>query len=303
MLAFCSLPIYAIHIPDGVLDWPWLAIGFLITSCLAFIATYRIRDEEIPRIALLSAAFFVASSIHIRLGPTSVHLLLNGLVGVLLGWRAPLAILIGILLQAVLISHGGITTIGVNAAVTMIPALAAAACFPWLSRLSTSPWPRGALVMTGTLIWGSLIIFSINLFRINSWHEVLQVTSGSGLMLAFEKVSPALEPLLHPFTLVGLLLLGVIVWLIDRRLQQPPEFAAGAIIGSLAVVTTTLLNGLVLVSDGIDRWNTFAMAVLVVHLPLALLEGLILGVILVFLSRVKGELVQSRTTQMEQVAG
>src|SRR5690348_15496624 len=88
-----------VHISDGILSFPWLAGGFVVAGLLALLAAYRVRDEEIPRIALLSAAFFIGSLIHVRLGPTSVHLLLNGLVGVILGRRAPLAILIGLGLQ------------------------------------------------------------------------------------------------------------------------------------------------------------------------------------------------------------
>src|SRR5205823_13141938 len=120
---------WAVHISDGVLTLPWLAGGFALAAVLALLAAYRVRDEEIPRIALLTAAFFVASLIHVRLGPTSVHLLLNGLVGVVLGRRAGLAILVGLTLQAVLLGHGGFTTIGVNACVLTYPALLAGPLF------------------------------------------------------------------------------------------------------------------------------------------------------------------------------
>ena len=60
------------------------------------------RDEDVPQTALLAAAFFIASQIHVRVGPSSAHLLLNGLVGVILGRRAVLAILVGLALQAIL---------------------------------------------------------------------------------------------------------------------------------------------------------------------------------------------------------
>src|SRR6516225_6479156 len=127
--------LWAVHISDGVLSAPWLVGGFALAGLLALVAAYRIRDEEIPRIALLSAAFFVAALMHLRLGPTSVHLLLNGLVGVVLGRRAPLAILIGLGLQAALLGHGGFYTIGINACVMTLPALLAAALFAGLRRL------------------------------------------------------------------------------------------------------------------------------------------------------------------------
>src|SRR6266487_5592486 len=99
----------AVHISDGYLTAPWIIGGAVVTVLLAFVGSIRLRDEEVPRIALLTAAFFIASYIHIKVGPTSAHLLLNGLVGILLGPRAALAIPIALFLQAVLPPmHGGV---------------------------------------------------------------------------------------------------------------------------------------------------------------------------------------------------
>src|SRR5438876_21806 len=99
---------FAVHISDNILQAPCILAGFLLAGLLAVLGAWRIRDDEIPRVAILTSAFFVASLVHVRVGPTSVHLLLNGLVGVLLGWRAALAIPVGLLLQAILFGHGGI---------------------------------------------------------------------------------------------------------------------------------------------------------------------------------------------------
>jgi len=66
-----------------------------------------------------------ASWIHIPIPPTSVHLVLNGLLGVVLGYYAFPAILIGLFFQAVMFQHGGLTTLGVNATVMGVPALLA----------------------------------------------------------------------------------------------------------------------------------------------------------------------------------
>ena len=103
--------LWAVHISDGVLAGPWLVGGFVVAAVLWVGAVFidvvldalrrrRFREEEIAEVALLTAAFFVASLVHVRVGPTSVHLLLNGLVGVILGWRAALAIPVGLFLQA-----------------------------------------------------------------------------------------------------------------------------------------------------------------------------------------------------------
>ena len=63
---------------------------------------------------MLSATFFVVSLIEVPMWPSSVHLLLTGLMGLVLGWAAFPAVLIALLLQAVLFQVGGLTTLGVN---------------------------------------------------------------------------------------------------------------------------------------------------------------------------------------------
>jgi cobalt/nickel transport system permease protein len=84
---------------------------------------HRLDSERLPRVAVLSSAFFVAGLIHVPLPPVSVHLVLTGLVGMVLGWAAFPAVLVALLLQAVMFGHGGITTLGANTFVMAAPAV------------------------------------------------------------------------------------------------------------------------------------------------------------------------------------
>ena len=102
------------HISDGILSGPVLAVGFGGAAVLAATTMRRMDMEEIPKVSVITSVFFVASLIHVPLGPSSVHLILNGLVGIVLGIRAFPAILLGIILQAILFGHGGVSVIGVN---------------------------------------------------------------------------------------------------------------------------------------------------------------------------------------------
>src|SRR5262245_12045248 len=106
--------LFAVHLADGVLSDPaW--IGGIVNACfLVAFSMWRVGDDEITRIGVMTAAFFVASQIHLPLGVTSAHLLLNGLVGVILGRRAGVAIAVGLFLQAFLFGHGGLTALGMN---------------------------------------------------------------------------------------------------------------------------------------------------------------------------------------------
>ncbi|MDD5642485.1 MAG: energy-coupling factor ABC transporter permease, partial [Syntrophales bacterium] len=97
------------HISEGVLSPAVLAGGAGLAVVGTAIGLKKMDYEAIPRVAILSAAFFVASLIHVPVGPVGLHLVLNGLMGLLLGWVAVPAILIALFLQALLFQFGGLT--------------------------------------------------------------------------------------------------------------------------------------------------------------------------------------------------
>lgn len=118
------------HIPDGILPATVCVAGYATTSALTWYSLRHIKQQEnpqagIPKAAMLAVAFFVASWIHIPVPPVSVHLILNGLLGVILGYYAFPAILVGLFFQAVMFQHGGLTTLGINATMMGLPALLA----------------------------------------------------------------------------------------------------------------------------------------------------------------------------------
>ena len=119
------------HVADGVLSLSVSVVTYIGASYLVLKSTKGISEEEIPKISLLTGAFFVSSLINIPIGPTSVHPILSGFLGLVLGKRAPLGIFIGLILQAALFQHGGISTLGANTLLMSIPAL----FVYWLSRL------------------------------------------------------------------------------------------------------------------------------------------------------------------------
>lgn len=273
-----GMPIWAVHISDGILTWPWLLGGFVLAGLLALLGAWRIREEEIAQVALLTAAFFVASLVHVRVPPTSVHLLLNGLVGVVLGRRAALALPVGLFLQAVLIGHGGFTTLGVNSCVLVVPALLAWQVFAVLQRIAwvRQPWFRAGLVAVCTLAWTLSLVYSLALLL------------GGGLEVT--ETAWAGSCTLHPVVLAGALALaGLAAWA-ERRLENAPEFPLGLLIGEMTVLVTTFCNCLVLTWGGQENWQALALLLFVAHLPIAVVEGIILGFTVGFLVRVKPEM-------------
>jgi cobalt/nickel transport system permease protein len=273
--------LWAVHISDGVLTWPWWAGGFAVAALLALLASWRVRDEEIPRIAVLTAAFFVASLIHVRVGPTSVHLLLNGLVGVVLGRRAPLAILVGLGLQAVLLGHGGFTTVGVNTCVMAIPALLAGWLFAGLQRVSwlRHPWVRAGVIAAGV---GALLLGLI--------FGAAVAATNPPARWAGPDVAFALRVISTPAVAGSVAVVALAVAWTERRLDSAPESGLGLLVGVTAVLLTLALNALVLLWGGAEDWHNIVLVVFVAHLPLVLIEGVVLGFTVSFLARVKPEM-------------
>ncbi len=203
------------HIYEGILaataeGRQVLAAGALLAAGGTAVGLRQLDYHRIPRAAVLSAAFFVISTIHVPIGPTSEHLLLTGLMGLVLGWAAFPAVLVALVLQAVMFSFGGLTTLGVN---TLIIATPAVACY----------------------------------------------------------------------------------YLFRRPIQGASEsfvFVAGAAAGASAILFGGLLSAAVLAAAG-SQFRPFGWAVFLAHGPLAVVEGLVTGSVVVLLRKVRPELLDA----------
>ena len=214
------------HIPDGIVA-PQVSIGgYAIAGGLMWYSLKQIekqtgkdagKNSRIPQASLLTAAFFAASSIHIPIPPTSVHFVLNGLLGAVLGWYAFPAIAIGLFFQAVMFQHGGLSTLGVNLLLMGTPALLAGVLFH----------SRFLLALKGRF-----------------WTGLFGFLSGS--------MALALSATIFFSTILMTLPANI-----DRQTEQ------AALLG-----------------------------LLVAHIPLAILEGVFTTMIVVFLQRVKPELIE-----------
>lgn len=155
----------AVHIADGVLQPEWELVGFALSGLLLLWSAWKVQEDEISRVGVFTAAFFVASQVHLPLGGASVHLLLNGLVAVVLGRRAALAIAVGLGLQAVLFAHGGVFSLGVNVWNYAAPAVLGGVLFRIIRRTNRVPeFPLGFALGFGVgLLTVSLTALSLRL--------------------------------------------------------------------------------------------------------------------------------------------
>jgi cobalt/nickel transport system permease protein len=152
------------HISEGVLSGQVLAAGAVITIVGTTIGLKKIDYDQMVHVAILASAFFVASLIHVNIGPVSVHLILNGVVGLLLGMAAFPAILTALLLQSLFFQYGGLTALGVNAVIMALPAV----CVHFLFLPMVGKSPR-LTFMGGFLAGFFSIIFSCLLLAAALW--------------------------------------------------------------------------------------------------------------------------------------
>jgi cobalt/nickel transport system permease protein len=196
------------HISEGVLSGPVLISGGALAAAGTAVGLKKLDYDRIARAGILSAAFFVASLIHVPIGPANAHLILNGLVGLLLGWAAFPAILVALVLQAMLFQFGGITALGVN---TIIMALPAVICCLVFSRFLhkrppvalSAAFACGFLsVLLGAVLLGLALIFTEeNFFEVSAIviaaHIPVMIIEGAitAVCVSFlKKVQPAMLP-------------------------------------------------------------------------------------------------------------
>lgn len=145
------------HISEGVLSAPVLIGGGVLTAVGTAVGLKRLDYDRIMNTSILTAAFFVASLVHVPIGPGSVHLVLNGLLGIMLGWSCFPAILIALLLQAIFFQFGGLLVLGVNTFNMAAPALL---CHYVIRPFLTAPRTRAIAGFTG----GALAILLAAIF-------------------------------------------------------------------------------------------------------------------------------------------
>lgn len=204
------------HISEGVLSGPVLVSGAALAAAGTAVGLKKLDYDRIARTGMLSGVFFIASLVHVPLGPTSVHLIMNGLVGLLLGWTSFPAILVALALQAVFFQFGGITSLGVNTVIMALPAVVCSFFFaPLLQRSRpvalTAAFACGFLAVgLGGIIVGLALMFTEERFfavaaAVLAAHLPVMVIEGivSALCVAFlKKVQPAMLPGFSPKEMV-----------------------------------------------------------------------------------------------------
>jgi cobalt/nickel transport system permease protein len=149
------------HISEGVLSAPVLAGGWATAAAGLALGLRKTPPEKLPETALVSAVLFLASLVHVPLGPSSIHLTLLGLTGLLLGWSAVPALFVALLLQAFLFQFGGLLALGLNTTVMGAAALAGGAVFRLVPARLPAAFAGGFVaVISGTVLVTAALFLS-----------------------------------------------------------------------------------------------------------------------------------------------
>ena len=119
-LDWMSQPYLALHIPDGFLNLPVIAVTWAIALGLIALSLNRVQAEyqerAVPLMGVCAAFIFAAQMINFPIpGGTSGHLLGGTLAGALLGpWAGSLVMTAVFIVQGVVFQDGGLTVMGAN---------------------------------------------------------------------------------------------------------------------------------------------------------------------------------------------
>jgi cobalt/nickel transport system permease protein len=209
------------HIGEGILTThagqAVLAAGAVAAAAGTFIGLRRLDEEQIPKAAVLGSAFFVASAIQVPLLGSSVHLILSGLMGLVLGWAIFPVVLVALVLQLVFFSIGGPTVLGLN---TVIMALPGVICYYLFGKavrsrsqatIYAAGFAAGAMgVVLGAVLSSTALLFTDRTFTMLAsgflaFHAPVALIEGlvtGSVVVLLRQVRPEVlrAPLLAPMT-------------------------------------------------------------------------------------------------------
>lgn len=125
MILFSLSPLnaYAMHISEGILPLNWAALWFTVAAPFVFYGLFALKklsNTDVsfkPLVGLMTAAVFIISCMPIPVpsAGTCSHPCGTGLSAILLGPAISVLVAsVALLIQALFLSHGGLSTLGAN---------------------------------------------------------------------------------------------------------------------------------------------------------------------------------------------
>lgn len=220
-----SEPSYAMHISEGILPFRWaliwwiLALFFLIWG-LRGLRNYLNRfPERKPLIGFLGAMVFLFSvlPIPVPIAGTCSHPVGVGFSAILIGFSGSIVIgFVVLLLQALLLAHGGLSSLGANAiSMAVIGSLSAFLTYKILTQIRLNLY-LSAFIAGVLADWFTYLTTAFQL--------ALALKGEEALFSLFLKIALAFTPTQAPLGLLeGVVTAGIVGVIYKRK----PEFLMG----------------------------------------------------------------------------
>ena len=215
-------PAHAMHVSEGILPLPWAALWFAVSIPFIVLGLrdLTVRQEREPYfkplVGLVGAAVFVISCmpIPVPIAGTCSHPCGTGMAAILIGPMLSVVVAsVALVLQAVFLGHGGLTTLGANLfAVGVAGSFVGYGMFG-LARLLGGSWVVAAFVAGLTADWAAYTATSFTLAAALHGEGPFWTMFGT-ILLAFV---PTQVPL---GILEGFITAGAVAFVRSRR----PEF-------------------------------------------------------------------------------
>jgi cobalt/nickel transport system permease protein len=123
ILLLLASPAHAMHISEGILPFDWAALWFVVAAPFVTLGLKRLNDlakDDLtfkPLVGLMAAVVFIISCMPIPVptAGTCSHPCGTGIAAILVGPFVSVVIsAVALLIQALFLSHGGLTTLGAN---------------------------------------------------------------------------------------------------------------------------------------------------------------------------------------------
>ncbi|HZD59020.1 MAG TPA: energy-coupling factor ABC transporter permease [Anaerolineae bacterium] len=212
-------PAYAMHISEGILPLPWAILwcGIVIPFIAKGISDIRRRSKYIPAFmplsGMVSAGVFIISAlpIPIPVAGTCSHPAGTGLAAILIGpFATVVAGSVSLLIQALFLAHGGITTWGANIfSMGVVGAFSGYFVFRVLVKLK---FPLALAAFMAGLVsdWAT--------YMATAFELALGLNNGEPFFKLFKAISIAFIPTQLPIGILeGFAAAGFFVFVLKRR--------------------------------------------------------------------------------------
>ncbi len=212
-------PAHAMHISEGILPLKWAALWFVVVAPFVGYGLYRLKKVSSidlsfkPLVGLMAAAVFIISCMPIPVptAGTCSHPCGTGMSAILLGpGISVLVASVALLIQALFLSHGGLSTLGANImSMGVMGSYAGYLTFKALRGMKVN-LPIAGFVAGLFADWATYLATSAELAS--------GIRGGSPFLPLFWKIMIAFIPTQLPLGIIeGALTAGVIVLLYKRR--------------------------------------------------------------------------------------